>query len=490
MSERKRCTRMKKFDLNIEKVLEHWTVAHALREIIANALDESILSETKEPIIWKEDDGKWHIKDYGRGLKHNHLTQNENKEKMIHVEKIIGKFGVGLKDALATFDRRNIHIVIKSKHNDITIKKLAKEGFADITTLHAIVQEPSDQNMVGTEFIFEGLQDADIETAKDFFLQYSGERVVEKTRYGTLLEKNDKKQSRIYVNGLCVAEEENLLFSYNITSPTTKLLKSLNRERTNVGRSAYSDRIKSILLACTSSIFAEKLVNDLEKIQIGTAHDELQWIDVQVHACKILNAKEKVVFLTSNDLIEGNKYIHYAKGEGHRIVTIPDTLALKLPQVKDISGNEMVNLDHYSVHWNDNFTFTFVDEKDLSKKEQEIFALKRVIEEWFPKQKKPVKEIKISETMRPDNFTGLDALGLWDESERRIIIKRSQLQSVEAFTGTLIHEFVHAYTGADDETIQFESELTKMLGNIATMVLQSKEKETKKDNWFKRVLKF
>ena len=85
-----------------------------------------------------------------------------------------------MKDALATFDRRNIHIVIKSKHNDITIKKLAKEGFADITTLHAIVQEPSDQNMVGTEFIFEGLQDADIETAKDFFLQYSGERAVEK----------------------------------------------------------------------------------------------------------------------------------------------------------------------------------------------------------------------------------------------------------------------------------------------------------------------
>ena len=106
-----------------------------------------------------------------------------------------------------------------------------------------------------------------------------------------------------------------MLFSYNITSPTTKLLKSLNRERTNVGRSAYSDRIKSILLACTSSIFAEKLVNDLEKFQIGTAHDELQWIDVQVHACKILNAKEKVVFLTSNDLIEGNKYIHYAKGK-------------------------------------------------------------------------------------------------------------------------------------------------------------------------------
>lgn len=127
MSKKKRCTGMKKFDLNIEKVLEHWTVAHALREIIANSLDESILSETKEPIIWKDDGGKWHIKDYGRGLKHNHLTQNENKEKMIHAEKVIGKFGVGLKDALATFDRRNIHVSIKSKHNYITIKSYRKK---------------------------------------------------------------------------------------------------------------------------------------------------------------------------------------------------------------------------------------------------------------------------------------------------------------------------------------------------------------------------
>ena len=32
--------KMKKFDLNIEKVLEDWEVYHAVREVIANALDE------------------------------------------------------------------------------------------------------------------------------------------------------------------------------------------------------------------------------------------------------------------------------------------------------------------------------------------------------------------------------------------------------------------------------------------------------------------
>ena len=36
----------REFDLNIERVLENWTVAHALREVIANALDEQALTNT------------------------------------------------------------------------------------------------------------------------------------------------------------------------------------------------------------------------------------------------------------------------------------------------------------------------------------------------------------------------------------------------------------------------------------------------------------
>lgn len=265
---------MKKFDLNIEKVLEHWTIPHALREIIANALDESNLTNTKEPLIFKDEDNKWHIKDFGRGLKYEHLTQNENIEKTENPDKVIGKFGVGLKDALATFDRRNVEILIQSKYSDIAIKKLSKGELDDLVTLHAIVNSPTNPNLVGTDFILTGLKDDDIEKAKDFFLLYSGEKTIEKTKYGELIE-NKKNRSRIYVNGICVAEEDNLLFSYNITSTTKKLRQSLNRERTNVGRSAYTDRVKSILLECKSPTFARKLVDDLQKIQTGIYHDEL-----------------------------------------------------------------------------------------------------------------------------------------------------------------------------------------------------------------------
>ena len=36
--------KIREFDLNIEKILENWEVYHAIREIIANALDEQILT--------------------------------------------------------------------------------------------------------------------------------------------------------------------------------------------------------------------------------------------------------------------------------------------------------------------------------------------------------------------------------------------------------------------------------------------------------------
>ena len=105
---------MKKFDLNIEKILENWETFHAIRELIANALDEQLLTNTKEVEILKQGNS-WIIRDFGRGLKYTHLTQNENQEKLSNPN-VIGKFGIGLKDALATFDRKGIKVTANSKH--------------------------------------------------------------------------------------------------------------------------------------------------------------------------------------------------------------------------------------------------------------------------------------------------------------------------------------------------------------------------------------
>lgn len=469
---------MKKFDLNIEKVLEHWNVAFALREIIANAFDERSLSKTSAPQIFKDEQGNWHIRDFGRGLRYEHFTQNENKEKLKHPELVIGKFGVGLKDALATFDRKKVKVTIRSKYADITIGKNQKHGFDDIVTLHAIIHDPSDPNMLGTDFVLSGVKDEDIEQAKDFFLQFSGDEILEKTSYGSVLRPPKKKKARIYVNGLFVAEEENFLFSYNITSLNSALRKALNRERTNVGRGAYTDRVKSILLSCTSSSVADALASDLKNFETGRSHHELQWTDVQLHACKILNASEKAIFLTPYQMMTGGSLVAYARNEELRVIVVPESIAAKLPQIKDIQGQTIRDLGEYAREYDASFEFSFVSLKELTDEERKIFNLKKRIMAFLPKEKtKNVKKIMISETMKM-NYSGSETVGLWESDEQKIIIKRSQLQDVESFAGTLLHEITHAFTDADDVSFEFEDGLTELLGQIASVALKQYRRDS------------
>ena len=246
---------MRRFDLNIEKVLEDWETYHAVREVVANALDEELLTKTRDIEIFQDEKKCWHIRDFGRGIKYEHLTQKENEEKLRH-SNLIGKFGVGLKDALATFDRRGVKVYIKSRFGEITLDRSEKHGFEDIVTLHACISDPSDHQFVGTDFVLDGCSAADIDKGKALFLRFSGETVLERTQFGEVLTKSSPS-SRIYINGVKVAEEENFLFSYNITSLTAAIKKALNRERTNVGRTAYSDRVKSILLSCEGKVVAQ-----------------------------------------------------------------------------------------------------------------------------------------------------------------------------------------------------------------------------------------
>ena len=205
------------FDLNVGKVLEHWTVSFAIRELIANALDEQAITNTAEPMILKDSEGRWHIRDFGRGLRYEHLTQDENREKRGH-HGVIGQFGMGLKDTLAVFDRRQIHVEILSSHGDISTTRRGKEQFSDVVTLHAIVKPASDAEMVGTDVVVTGISDDEIEAAKQFFLRYSDDQALESTKFGDVLAPPaGRARGRIYVKGLLVAEEPNFLFSYNIT---------------------------------------------------------------------------------------------------------------------------------------------------------------------------------------------------------------------------------------------------------------------------------
>lgn len=466
----------KKFDLNIEKILEDWDLCHAIREVIANAIDEQKLTQTDDIEIFSDSEKRWHIRDYGRGIKYEHLTQKENEEKLSNPH-VIGKFGIGLKDALATFDRLGAKVLIKSKYGEITLGKSEKQDFSDIVTLHAYISEPSDPSFAGTEFLLEGVTAEDVSKAKDLFLMFSGEGVIEGTKYGDVLEKRNDT-ARIYVNGVRVAEEQNFLFSYNITSLTSAIRKAMNRERTNVGRSAYTDRVRSMLLTCRTTDVASRLVSDLKNYQLGTVHDELSWIEIQEHAVRTLSALSRVAFFTPEQLMTAGVMVDEARRSGIEIVTVPERLSERIRGKLDISGNPIRDLSQFRREFDESFEFKFVDEKDLTAAERRVFKITDAAFELIDGRSSRVKQVLISETMRkdPELFTEVD--GLWEGAEGRIIVKRDTLRSIESYAGTLLHETAHATSRAPDFSRAFEQELSRFIGLMASKALKPLKRKT------------
>jgi hypothetical protein len=460
------------FDLNVEKILDHWGVPEAVREVIANALDEQAISGTAEPQIVKRRDG-WHITDFGRGLHYQHLTQNENPEKRRKADLVVGKFGVGLKDALATFYRRGIEVKVRSPFADIALQRAAKSNFADVKTLHAAISPASEPKRHGTDFVLKGLTDKDMATARDYFLRFAGDEELERTEYGSILRRGPDEPARIYVKGVRVALEDQFLFSYNITSTTAQLQRALNRERSNVGRSAYQDRVKAILLKARSDAVAEQLAADLTRIQTGVNHDEITWLDVQEQAVRILATKGKTVFVTSQQMFTMGATIMEARTDGYKVHVIPDRLLARLAKLRDLNGKPILDISGFIQVWNASFQYDFVDPSKLNKAERETWSILPELLRLAGEHARRVKEIHVSNTMRLDEGA-YETEGVWDSPN--IVVKRSVLDSRRHFARVVLHEIAHASSNANHGNLAFMAAIDDLAGLAAVEATASRDR--------------
>ncbi|HEY5196248.1 MAG TPA: hypothetical protein VIJ51_04425 [Solirubrobacteraceae bacterium] len=452
------------FDLNIEEVLEHWEVEHALRELIANALDEQLVTSCAELTISQDDDGWWHIRDYGRGLAIEHFTLNENDEKLNGPLGTIGKFGVGLKDALATLHRRGVQVVITSSRGRYRLAEAAKHGFDDITTLH-VAYEPLPQSVAitGTDVALNAVTGEQVRAAKDLFLKFAGERLIEDTPYGQILARTGRAP-RVYICGVLAAEESNFLFTYNITSLTDAMRKRLNRERLNVGRTTYADRVKAILRSAESDEVCSELAAEVGARARGDQHDELSWIEISQRALNLLHQRSRVAFVTEDEIAVMPDVLDNMRRDGLQVVVVSDAQKQKLDVQFRSGDRDLRTAEGYIEQFNESFEYRFVEPGHLTSDERALLdRAPEIVDLLGPGGLRP--PVLISETMR----TGLDdTAGVWDSGLRSIVIKRSQLRSVTQFAGTLLHELAHARTGAVDATRTFESVLTEYLGVITS----------------------
>jgi len=464
----------RRFDLNMkEDLLEAWAPSDGIRELIANALDEQVLTGT-DPVSIEAGGNTAEIRDYGRGLRYEHFAQGEDEEKLSTPDRVIGKFGVGLKDALAVLYRHGVEVTIHSPHNTFTVEETPKAEFDDVETLHAMVHAPEHPDLRGTRVLLKGVSASDVETAKRNFLQFTEEERIEATDFGEIYAKPEGKEAAIYVTGLRVATEPDFLFSYNITNTTKNVRDALNRERSNVGRTAYTPRVKKILQEAQSEAVAEQLVKDLERFTRGTAHEELGWKPIRLHAAKLMNSLRDVVFATVEEQHAKRDLLGHARDDGYEIITVPDNIRREIQDAEDASGNKMRDVGAYAVEYNESFQYEWVNENDLNRQERKVWRLRDDILDLIA-DLPTIKEVRISETMRITGGEGWKTQGVWQPAERRIIVHRPVLRNPVTFAATLLHEVAHPKSGAADQTRKFEKALTDMLGTCAIAAIDTSD---------------
>ncbi len=217
---------------------------------------------------------------------------------------------------------------------------------------------------------------------------------------------------------------------------------------------------------------AETLAKDLTNISRGTAHDELTWIDVQEHSVKILNQKGKYLFITSSEVMQHPDIIDHARSSGHKVITIPENLKVKIQDTTDLSDNPIIDISQFIKNYNDSFEFNFINPDELNDEEKSIYSLTSRVLDSFGRIPEKVKEIRISSTMRKDLSEEGEVLGCWVDQTSSIILSRETLKSLSSYSGTLIHELIHAKTGYSDVTRIFEHSLTEGIGDLCRQILE------------------
>jgi hypothetical protein len=152
-------------------------------------------------------------------------------------------------------------------------------------------------------------------------------------------------------------------------------------------------------------------------------------------------------------------------------VVVPQNIRRKLKGAVDVTGAPIVDLHTYKERWNESFEFSWVGEEELSADERAIFAQTDAILELRGGRPERVPETAISETMRIAEAGYGETGGLWEPMEHLIVIKRSELRSLETYAGTLLHEVAHAVSGTPDVSAAFEDALTAETGTVATAAL-------------------
>ncbi|MDK2885867.1 MAG: hypothetical protein PWP54_425 [Thermosipho sp. (in: thermotogales)] len=381
----------------------------------------------------------------------------------------------------------NEDLIVKSHSIDvISLKKIPIDSlnlnykiFSNNTPLK--LQEIETLNLEDAKIVFENLPQNYKNKVKFFFKDLSNEKSIEENEFGEVLLKKDIP--KIYFSGFLVATEPNFLFSYNIKEPSKSIIEKLNKFELPFKRTTYVNKIKKILLTCENAEVAIYLADDLKKLINGQSHDEINWKDVQIHAIKLLNGLNKVLFFTEKEEKIYSKIIEFAKSKGYKLILVSETLRKHLDNERDILGNKINTVNRFYDEYSKSFQFDFVDLKNLNDDELKNLELVQKLLTLLNLNMKIMVSNNMIQSFDDKNNSSSFII------ENQIIFKRSILKD----QNLLLSEFLLALSKAkhpDDKPLESvlktSSELILKLTDVKTYKSSVKQKESVLGKLFKK----
>lgn len=432
-------------DLNCKTILENWTISDAIRELISNAYDESVLSNTIDPKIFYDPSSKQiSIIDYGRGINSYSFIQNENNEKKLN-KKIIGKFGVGLKDAIAVLFKFNKNITIQSVCGTFSPVMKNKNNINDIQTIHI---EYNDENKIshGTTIIIKDIDYRDFELARDYFISFNKNiELLGTSKKGEVYINKNNSEASIYFNGLKVSTDQDLHFSYNILEANKVFLNGLNRERKFLSRDIYRELIIGILKSVYNETKCYSIIHDIYKLSEEPNKKEWSFIDVKEFVLKNLNNN---IFIATNKQLPNLSILDLSKY---------NCCILSEKEYKSLSNKGVLTFEQFQKEYLSNFfnKENHLNDIEESKKDNLKFVLswieKNLLNKW--KDLKNIwDKIKINIVDLSANITSF-----LDHNKYEIYLSKFILDSKQLIYSNLIKQYCSLILGKnlDDEIVEY-----------------------------------
>ena len=446
------------FDLNVQKILQDWKISDALRELMANAFDEAQLSQTSEPkMIYKPTIKEVQIIDFGRGIKLTDFVQNESFEKN-NTNSTIGKFGIGLKDAISVLFRYEKEIQIQSRFGTFKPIQTFKQGIDQpIETLH-IEYEKDNYLQVGTIITIQDIEEEDYCQAKNAFLVFNSLQLLAKSTKGEIYKRNET--AVIYYQGMQISTDENFIFSYNIFDGNQKLKRAFNRERKMLSRDAYRENIIAIWKSClkTKNDHLTGLI-----LQAKDLFENSEWSFLKIKELVLTNKEEELLFAPEES--QNFHFLEYARQENKDVIFVNKNDYAKL---QNIAATKELGIDNFGFNYISNYEKDYVEPVDLSFREKENWnwLLNKVslLARYWPKWMLLAKQINWKIIKHHPH-----ALAIHCPQEQEIQVVKAYLNSKETLFNAAIHEICHAVSNARDVSLEFEKTLTAVFFYLLKM---------------------